>query len=112
MEQEKNRMALLFAGYNVSDEERFRVGKEIEKVGGLTFRFEKHEEGWSAQCNELDSIIVGNSNPNPTNTEIESEIRQAIFSAFDVQVLDGESIKSPFQFAYDGFLPNLVGANG
>ena len=98
-----NKYALIFAGINVSSEEQFRVGKEIEKVGGLTFgKIEKTEDGWVAQCREILSIIAGNTNPNPTNIEIESEIRQAILAAFNVEIIEDQSIKSPFKFKYDG----------
>jgi len=100
MEKEKNIIALLFAGLTVSDGEQFRVGKEIEKVGGLTFpTIEKSENGWIAQCKEIPAIVAGNANPSPTNSEIESEIRQAILAAFDVKI-EEQSIKSPFKFEY------------
>jgi len=107
MEKGENNTALIFAGLTVSEEERFRVGKEIEKVGGLTFgKIEKSENGWVAQCKEIPSIVAGNSNPNPTNAEIESEIRQALMAAFDVQIVEEQPIKSPFQFAYDSVSNN------
>lgn len=103
MEKEKTNIALIFAGLPVSEEERFRVGKEIEKVGGLTFgKIERSEDGWVAQCKEIPSIIAGNTNPKPTNTEIESEIRQAILAAFGVDVkMEEQQIKSPFKFEYE-----------
>ena len=34
------KLGLLFAGLPVSDSERFRVGQEMEKVGGLTLKVE------------------------------------------------------------------------
>lgn len=100
MEKDKNNYANIFAGFTVSEEERFRVGTEINKMGGISFsKIEKTEEGWFAQCDQIDGIIAGNTNPTPTNSEIESEIRQAIFSAFNVRVEEA-SVKSPFSFEY------------
>ena len=104
MEKDKNNYALIFAGLTVSEEERFRVGTEINKLGGLTFgKIQKSDEGWFAQCEQVEGIIAGNSNPNPTNAEIESEIRQAILSAFNVKI-EEPSLESPFKFEYDGVL--------
>ena len=98
--EKENKFALIFAGINTSEEEKFRVGKEIERVGGLTFsKIEKDETGWSAECKEIPSIIAGNRNPSPTDAEIESEIRQAILAAFNVKV-ETQPVKSPFQFEY------------
>jgi hypothetical protein len=96
---EKYKLGLLFAGLPISDSERFRVGKEIEKVGGLTFKVDICEDGWSAECNEIGGIIAGNSNSKPTDAEIESEIRNAILSAFDVK-FEENSIESPYKFEY------------
>lgn len=97
---EKFKLGLLFAGLPVSDSERFRVGKEIEKVGGLTFKVKIGADGWVAQCNEIDGIIAANANPNPTDAEIESEIRQAILSGFEVN-FEETSVESPYKFEYE-----------
>ncbi len=94
------KLGLLFAGLPVSDSERFRVGQEMEKVGGLTFKVEISEGGWVAQCNEINGIIAGNKNTNPTDVEIESEIRQAILSAFGVK-FEEKSVQSPYKFEYE-----------
>lgn len=100
MKKEKSNIAFIFSGPLVSEEERFRVAKEIKKVGGLTFgKVEKSNKGWVTECVEIPSIIAGNANPNPTNTEIESEIRQAILAAFDVKT-EEQNVKSPFKFEY------------
>jgi hypothetical protein len=99
MKKDTNNYAAIFAGLSVSDEERFRVGKEIEKLGGLTFKVQKGEDGWTAQCDQVDGIMAGNGNPNPSAAEIESEIRQAILAAFEVEVEQG-SVQSPFSFEY------------
>ncbi len=100
MEKDKNNYALIFAGFIVSDAERFRIAKEIEKIGGLSFKIKTSEEGWIAQCNEVDGIIAGSTNSKPTNTEIESEIRQAIISALNIKV-QKPSVESPFKFEYE-----------
>jgi len=72
----------------------------------LTFgKIQKSEEGWFAQCNEIEGIIAGNSNPNPTNAEIESEIRQAIISAFNVK-MEETPVESPFKFEYGSITLN------
>lgn len=97
---------MIFAGFNVSEEEKFRVGTEITKVGSLTFdKIEKSAEGWFAQCKEIEGIIAGSTNPTPTNTEIESEIRQAIFSAFNVKIIETPT-ETPFKFEYGRALKN------
>lgn len=97
-------IGLIFAGLNVSEEEKFRVGTEITKVGGLTFgKINKSPEGWFAQCKEIEGIIAGNANPNPTNAEIESEIRQAILASFNVKTED-LATKTPYRFEYDTVL--------
>ena len=112
MKKGEYKYGLLFAGFNVSEEEKFRVGKEIEKLGSLTFQIHKSDEGWFAQCNEVSGIIAGNANPNPTDAEIQAEIRQAIFSAFNVEVdVPDSAITSPYTFEYsDNPAQHNVGA--
>lgn len=80
-------IASLFSGNsNISPEEKARVIGELEKIGSmLTFKIYKNEEGWTAQCNEVSAIIAGGTNANPSNSEIESQIRESIFSAFNVE---------------------------
>ncbi|KKW11368.1 MAG: hypothetical protein UY50_C0015G0012 [Parcubacteria group bacterium GW2011_GWA2_49_9] len=84
---------------DISLEEKVRVMQEIQKIGGLTFRVKKDTEGWLAQCNEAKGIITGNTNPSPTAIEIESQIRDAIFVAFNIKI-DKRSVASPFSFEY------------
>lgn len=84
---------------DISLEERVRVTQEIEKIGGITFSVQKNAEGWVAQCREVKGIITGNTNPHPTSIEIESQIRDAIFAAFNVK-LEKSAIASPFGFEY------------
>lgn len=80
-------IAFLFgSNSNISPEEKARVIDELEKIGSmLTFKIYKNEEGWTAQCNEVSAIIAGGTNINPSNSEIESQIRESIFSAFNVE---------------------------
>lgn len=84
---------------DVSLEERVRVAQEIEEIGGLTFSVTKDAEGWVAQCREVKGIITGNTNPTPTAVEIESQIRDALFAAFNVKV-EKRPLASPFRFEY------------
>ncbi|MBI2096649.1 hypothetical protein HY415_01470 [Candidatus Kaiserbacteria bacterium] len=80
----------------VSLDERARVTAEIQKIGGgLNFEVNKTENGWTAQCKELPGIVAGSTNPDPTGNEIETEIRSAIFAAFNVQEMAPEK-KSPY----------------
>ncbi len=95
--------ALLFGGEPVSASEKTRVIDEVKKLGSLTFALTMNEEGWAAQCNEMPALIAGNTNPHPTDIEIQSEIRTAIFAAFDVQTNQPGSVESPYQeFKYTG----------
>lgn len=57
---------------------------EIQRRGGLKFRIEKNKEGWIAKCENLKGIITGGTNPNPTQTEIDAQIKDAIFTAFGI----------------------------
>ena len=88
---------LLFGNEPVSESERARVLNEIEKVGTLTFSITSDEHGWAAQCNEVPAIIAGNSTTHPSDEEITSEIRSAIFAAFDVQIEAARTVESPYQ---------------
>ncbi len=94
--QKPNIIAALF-GSNpaISLDERARVMAELEKIGSLTFSLSKDENGWTSQCDEVPGIIAGGTNPDPSQNEIESEIRSAIFSAFNVNETKTEE-KSPY----------------
>lgn len=102
MEKDKNYAALFGNNPDISLEERNRVISELQKIGGLTFTIHVDEGGWMAQCNEVDGIIAGNTNPNPSNSEIESQIRDAVYVAFNVRMdrKDVASVPSPLRFAY------------
>lgn len=63
-----------------------RMSQEIGNLGGmLHFTIRKDEDGWFAQCNEVEGIITGGSNSNPTEFEVETNIREAIHTAFHVK---------------------------
>jgi len=82
---EKKYASLFGNNPNISLEERSRVISQLQKIGSLTFNVETHEDGWLATCSEVEGLIAGNSNPKPSQVEIDSEIREAIYSAFDVK---------------------------
>lgn len=84
---------------DISLDERARVLAELEKIGELTFAITANDDGWVAQCNEIPGILAGSTNPKPTNPEIESQIRESIYAAFDVRM--ERSRTSPY-FAYSG----------
>ncbi len=60
--------------------------KEVGKDGMLHFIIKSHKEGWIAQCEEIPGIVTGNTNSNPDQEEINKHIREAIFSAFNVNI--------------------------
>lgn len=103
---ENEAFAMLFGNNpNISLDERARVLAELQKIGSLTFEVNSDSEGWAAQCKEVPGIIAGGANPNPSNSEIESQIRESIFAAFDVKMKDEEPTDfkaSPF-FTYNDF---------
>jgi hypothetical protein len=102
MKKSKENYASLFGNNpDISLDERTRVINEIQKIGKLTFKISNDEEGWMAQCNEVGGIITGNTNPNPTNVEIESQIRDAIYAAFNVKIdKRGQETEFPFPFSF------------
>ncbi len=73
-----------------------KMEKQIKDLGGmLHFTIHKSEDGWMAKCNEVEGIITGGLNPNPEPYEIESQIREAMYTAFDVKVrVAPEKLKS------------------
>ena len=92
--------ALLFGNNtDISLDEKVRILAELEKIGSLTFKIQKTEGGWIAESKEIEGLVAGNSNPNPSSAEIESEIREAIFAVFNVK-REPVATVSPLQFAY------------
>lgn len=70
-----------------------KMTEQIAQLGGmLHFTIYKDENGWSAQCNEVAGIITGGASPTPTDFEIESNIREAIFTAFHVETTTSSQI--------------------
>lgn len=64
-----------------------RLQDEFQQLGHMpTFRVSKNQDGWMAQCNEIEGIIAGGSNPDPSSSEIEVQIRDSIFAAFNIEV--------------------------
>ncbi|MEK7180073.1 MAG: hypothetical protein AAB706_01235 [Patescibacteria group bacterium] len=106
---EKPNWALLFGNNaDISLGERARVLNEINQIGSLTFKIYRNEEGWMAKCQEVNGIIAGGTNPQPTSVEIESQIRDAIFAAFDVKTnVDKESPYFTYQESEPEKLPSF-----
>lgn len=74
------------------------MNKQISEVGRdgmLHFIIKTNEEGWTAQCEEITGIITGGANPNPTQDEINVNIRDAVYSVFDIQPVSQVSTLSP-----------------
>ena len=101
MEEKNINLASLFGNNSdVGLDERARVMRELKKIGSLTFKVSKNKEGWMAQCKELPGIITGNTNPAPTNTEIEFQIRDAIYAAFNVKIENKKVLSNYQKFKY------------
>ena len=59
--------------------------EEIAALGGiLHFTIETAKDGWVAQCDEIKGIITGGASSNPTDKEIELNIRDAVHCAFNI----------------------------
>ncbi len=98
---ENKKLACLFGNNaDISLDEKVRVINEINKIGSLTFKIEVDEEGWTAKCKEVKGIIASNTNPKPSDDEIESQIRDAVFAAFNVRFDKKCDVKSPLNFEY------------
>ena len=48
------------------------------------FKNQKNNEGWIAECDNPKGIITGGTNPKVTDEEINSQIKDAIFTAFGI----------------------------
>jgi hypothetical protein len=88
---------------DISFAEKLRVIDELNKIGSLTFKVEVHEDGWVAESKEIPAIVTGNTNPNPSAFEIETLIREAIFSAFAVKFESKPKgdVRSPLEFKFE-----------
>ena len=78
-----------------SKEEVNNAMGQIKDLGGvLLFNIEKFSDGWSAQCKQVPGIITGGTNPEPTESEMEFQIRDAIHSALNLRTkLPYETLK-------------------
>lgn len=85
MEKQYKLGSLLGGNSNPDEEAVENMLKQINDVGGmLHFSISKEEDGWSAQCDEIPGIITGGTSATPTDEEIETNIRAAIHSAFNL----------------------------
>jgi hypothetical protein len=77
-----------FFNFPIEAEHNYRVQNmrnEIQRMGGsLRFKIQKNSEGWIAECENLKGIITGGTNPKATDEEINSQIKDAIFTAFGI----------------------------
>ncbi|MEK7673812.1 MAG: hypothetical protein AAB371_01275 [Patescibacteria group bacterium] len=76
-----------FFNFPIEAERNYRVQSmhnEIQKIGGLKFKIQKNNEGWIAECDNPKGIITGGTNPKVTDEEINSQIKDAIFTAFGI----------------------------
>ena len=85
---EKQKRANIFAGNEAEDFASVEsMTRQIRDLGGmLHFTITRSGDGWMAKCNEVEGIITGGLNPDPSEFEIESQIREAIYTAFDINV--------------------------
>ena len=64
-----------------------RMKQKRDEVGGsFHFTVTVDEDGWHAQCDEIEAIMTGGTSKYPTNEEIERRIREAIHTAFSIEV--------------------------
>ena len=67
------------------------MNEEIRKVGGLLhFNVQADSSGWHAECKEIDGLITGGQNSHPTDDEIQTNIREAIHTAFHITPAEQE----------------------
>jgi hypothetical protein len=80
--------------------------KEIGRDGMLHFTVRINQDGWIAECEEVTGIITGGKNKNPTQEEIRISIRDAVYSAFDIQTPDTNPFKRRTKTTVD--MSNLI----
>lgn len=83
----------LFGKGHSSEDSRAKevMSEEIRKVGGLLhFNIQADADGWHAECIEIDGLITGGQNPHPTDNEIQTNIREAIHTAFHITSAEQE----------------------
>lgn len=84
---------------DISLEEKTRVIGELQKIGSLTFLITVSEEGWIAECQEIDGLFAADKNPKATSLEIDSQIREAVYNAFNVK-FNKIPVSVPQKFEY------------
>lgn len=91
--------ASLFEGNpDIGLNERVRVLRELQEIGSLTFDLTVNKDGWMAECKEVEGIIAGGTNLNPSSAELASNIRDSIFAAFDVKTeVEEKSVMKDFK---------------
>ena len=57
---------------------------EIQSRDGLKFKVRKDEGGWTAECENLKGIMTGGTDLHPTQSEIDAQVKDAIFTAFEI----------------------------
>lgn len=83
---------------------------ELQKIGGpLHFTVEKHSDGWTAECQEIQGIITGGDNPEPTEEEIKDNIREAIHVAFNVETATNRAPSKVYNSNEIGALYSVAG---
>ncbi len=77
-----------FFNFPIEAERNYRVQtmhNEIRRMGGsLRFKIQKNSEGWTAECENFKGIITGGTDPKATDEDINSQIKDAIFTAFGI----------------------------
>lgn len=91
--------ALLGKGHSSEDSRaKEAMNEEIRKAGGLLhFNIQADVSGWHAECVEIDGLITGGQSPHPTDDEIQTNIREAIHTAF--HITPAEQNKKPISNA-------------
>lgn len=81
------KLGALFGKGQSSEDSRAKeaMNEEIRKVGGLLhFNIYADASGWHAECVEIEGIITGGQSSNPNDEEIQTNIREAIHTAFHI----------------------------
>lgn len=91
------------------------MNEEIQKVGGLLhFTIQKDENGWHAECDEIEGLMTGGTSTHPSDEEIQTNIREAIHTAFHIPaadkvekpILNANQFQAIYSFApKNGFVP-------
>ena len=69
-----------------------RMNKQLKAVSGqLNFDLKIDSEGWMARCREIDGIVTGGVNKNPSKEEITQSVTDAIKTAFHIPISKLES---------------------